>query len=113
MARLRILVQTRRRRAPPVLEHSASAAPGLADVVRRARRPAGPAVVFAFPRTVAGERTHSDHATGNESISGQAADLCARAVLRLHLCRQRGKGEGSMVGPEIAGTVLPRGASDR
>src|ERR1700736_6513716 len=99
MARLRILVQARRCRAPPPLEHPASAAPGLADVVRRARRPGAPAVVFAFPRTVARERTHSDRATGKESLSRQAADLCARAVLRLHLCRQRGKGEGAMVGP--------------
>ena len=47
-----------------------------------------------------------------KSLSGQAADLCARAVLRLHLCRQRGKGEGPMVGPAIAGTVFPRGASE-
>ena len=54
--------------------------------------PQRPAVVFAFPRTVAGERTHGDGASGKESLSGQAADLCARAILRLHVCRQRGEG---------------------
>ena len=89
------------------LEHPASAAPGLADVVRRARRPAAPAVVFAFPRTVAGKRTHSDSATGKESLSGQAADLCARAVLRLHLCRQRGKGEGRWWDRRLLGLYFP------
>ena len=38
------------------------------------------------------ERTHGDGAAGKKSLSGQAAELCARAVLRLHLCRRRGKG---------------------
>src|SRR5271168_4885502 len=113
MAHVRILVQARRRRAPPAMEHPAPAAAGLADVVRRAGGPSGPAVVFAFARTVAAERAHSDGAPGNKSLSGQAADLCARTVLRLRLCPRRGKGDGPMVGPAIAGTLLPRGAFER
>ena len=47
-----------------------------------------------------------------EPLRRQAADLCACTVLRLHLCRQRGKGEGPMVGPAIAGAVFPRSASE-
>src|SRR5271165_70943 len=113
MARLRIPLQARRCVTSAALEHSTSAAPGLADVVRCARRPKTPAVVFAFPRTVAAKRTHSDSAAGEQSLPGQAADLCARAVLRLHLCQQRGTFRWPMVGPEIAGTVLPRRASER
>ena len=55
MARIRIPLQARRCRAPPALEHPAPAAPGLADVVRRARRPAAPAVVLAIHPAAAGE----------------------------------------------------------
>src|SRR6516164_3057374 len=112
MARVRFCVQARRRHAPPALEYPASAAPGLADVVRSARQPALPAMVYAFPRTVAHERAHSDGASGKKSLSGQAAALCARRILRLHLCRQRGKGDGPMVGPAIARAVFPRGEAE-
>src|SRR5271157_3519917 len=112
MARVRFLVQARRCHAPPALEYPASVAPGLADVVRSARQPAHPAMVYAFPGTVAGERAHGDGAIGKKSLSRQAADLCASRVLRLHLCRPRGKGDGPMVGPAIARTVFPCGGAE-
>ena len=56
-------------RRPP-LEHPASAAARLADVVRRARRPARLAVVFAFSCPPAAERTRRDGALGEEPFSG-------------------------------------------
>jgi Lipase maturation factor len=44
-----------------------------------------------------------------ESFSRQAADLCARPVLRVHLCRKRPGGR-PMVEPAIGGTLFPQGA---
>src|SRR5271170_7331691 len=103
MARLRIPLQARRRHAPPAMEHPASAAARLADVVRRARRSATRAVVFALSRPPARERALGYGASGDEPLSRQAADLCAGAVLRLYVCRKRRAFGGPMVGPPIAG----------
>ena len=75
--------------ARATLEHPASAAPRLADVVRRARRPEASSLVLGLPRTVARERADRDGATCEEPVCRQAAHIRARAVLRLHLCRQR------------------------
>ncbi len=85
VARIRIPLQARRCRAPPALEHPASAAARLADVVRRARRPEGSAVVFTIRDPAAAERTRRDGAAGKEPFSGSPANLRARAVLRIHL----------------------------
>src|SRR5580693_4960094 len=91
------------------MEHSSPAAARLADVVRRARRPATRAVVFALSRAPLGKRTVGDRTLGKESFSRQAADLCARRVLRVHLCRKRPAGR-PMVEPAIGGTLFPQGA---
>src|SRR5260221_14581947 len=112
MARLRIPLQARRRRPCPALEHSAPAAPGLADVVRGTRQPAAPAVVLGFRPAAPGERAGGDGAPGEESVPGRSAHLPAGAVLRLHLCRQRGKSEGYLVGPALARSLLSRGAAE-
>src|SRR6476620_8646750 len=112
MARIRIPLQARRSYARPALEHPASAAPRLADVVRSARQSAAPTLVLAFPRTVAGERADSDGAACKQLLRRQAANIRTRAVLRLHVCRKRGKGERPMVGPPIAWTVFSRRASE-
>ena len=46
-----------------------------------------------------------------EPVCRQAADLCARAVLRLHLCRQRGKAQGNG-GTGDCWENISRGASE-
>jgi hypothetical protein len=74
------------RRPPWNIPHQPAAR--LADVVRRARRPATRAVVFALSRAPLGKRTVGDRTLGKESFSRQAADLCARRVLRVHVCRK-------------------------
>ena len=60
MARVRISLQARRAHAPSAMEHPSSAAARLADVVRRARRRATSAVVFALSRAPLGKRTVGD-----------------------------------------------------
>src|SRR5262249_12077495 len=95
------------------LKHPPPAASGLADVLRRARRPGAPRLVFAVRRAATAERTRSNGIAGKKSLSRQAAGLCARAVLRLQLCRRQGKGEGPMVEAEVAGAVLSRGVFER
>ena len=67
------------------LEHPAPAAPGLADVVRRAREPAAPDVVLAFPPAAAGERARSDGAAWKRiPFPTSRPCMCAR-ILRLQL----------------------------
>src|SRR6476659_8432232 len=112
MARIRIPLQARRCHARPAVEHPASAAPRLADVVGSARQATAPTLVLACPRTVAGERADGDGAACEQSLRRQAASLRARAVLRLHFCRKRGKGGRPMVGPPIAWTIFSRRASE-
>src|SRR5512147_1041875 len=104
MARIRVPLQARRPLARPAVEHPASAAPRLADVVRSARQSAAPALVLAFPRTAIRERADGDGAAREESFCLQAASLRARAVLRLHVRRQRGEGSWPMVESAVAGT---------
>ena len=75
--------------------------------------PATRALVFEFSRPPPGERALGDGALGDKPLSRQAADLCAGAVLRLHLRRSRGACGGPMVGPPAARSLLPRCASER
>ena len=70
----------------------------------------GVAVVFALPGGTAEERAGSDGSAGSESLSRQAAGVCTRAVLRLHLCQRRGEGKRSMVGSSVVRLVFPRRA---
>src|SRR4029078_1479899 len=101
MARIRIPLQARRCHARPAVEHPASAAPRLADVVCGARQSATPSLVLAFLLTAAGKRADGDGAACEQSLCRQAAGLRARAVLRLHVRRERGKG-----GPPMAATAI-------
>src|ERR1700727_684070 len=109
MARIRIPLQTGRSHAPSSMEHPSSASARLADVVRRARRPATSAVVLALSRAPLGKRTVGDRIFGNESFSQQAANLCARRALRVLLCRKGPSGR-PMVEPAIGRTLFPQGA---
>src|ERR1700733_4262143 len=109
MARIRIPLQAWRSHAPSSMEHPQSAAARLADVVRRARWCATSAVVFALSRAPLGKRAVGDRTLGKKSFSRQTADLCARRVLRVRLCRKRAGGR-PMVEPTIGGTLFPQGA---
>ena len=66
----------------------------------------------AVPVAPAGERAGSDRAAGEQSLSGQAACVCARAILRLHVCQPRGQGQGPVVAAAARWAVFSGGASE-
>src|SRR5208283_1998279 len=89
------------------MERAASAAPRLADVVRRAGHGAGKSVGHAVHAATAGKFARGNRAAGEQSIPAPAAEVCASGGLRLSLQQPRRKRKDRrMVGEAGRGSLL-------
>src|ERR1700683_4131335 len=94
------------------MERAASAAPRLADVVRRAGYGAGKSVGHAVHAAAAGKFARGDRAAGKQSIPTPAAEVRARGGLRLSLQQPgRKRKDRRMVGAAGRGSLLSTDSS--
>src|SRR6476619_733566 len=108
MARVWFQVQARRRDAPPQVLPAPHAAPGLADVVRRAQPVGNPRLVPALRNGAAEERAKGDRATGEKPLPRSPAPLHPRDPVRLPLHRPPSPRPGwRLVDPQAASPLRP------